>query len=379
MEYISNLIKQFLIFSRSRLRLASVFIVIIGVVLVYSQFLADGHRQITGVRQPALKVLAAKHGLELGNFAIYTHIYEKPYSSILTNQFSLALVDNTPNWYFTDGGLRPTASTYNFGQMDKVVKFAVDNNMKIQAHHLVWGDEKWLPVWLKNGQYTKSQLLQIIHDHIYSVVGRYKGQIQEWSVVNEAFTRAQHLYSLHDWWADHIGSQSYIDNAYIWARQSDPKAILILNDFNDEIYSPTSNNMYSYIKSAKQRGIPIDGIGMQMHIDASIRPSKAEVISNMQRFGKLGVKVYVTEFDVNMSSVSGSSSYKNQLQAAIYYDMVRACIESRVCPSFSILGITDKETWYNYMDVKNADPLPFDDKYKPKPAYYGLFDGLQKQ
>ena len=323
--------------------------------------------------------MAARHNIELGNFAIYTHIYEKPYASILTSQFNLALIDNTPNWYFTDGGLRPSPTTYNFGQMDQIVKFAEANHMRIQAHHLVWGDEKWLPAWLKDGNYTKAQLLKIIHDHITTVVGHYKGQIQEWTVVNEAFTRAQHLYGLHDWWADHIGDQSYIDDSFRWAHQADPSAKLILNDFNDEIYSPTSNNMYNYIKSAKQRGVPIDGIGMQMHIDGSRQPSKSEVISNMQRFGKLGVKVYVTEFDVNMNSVKGSTEYKNQLQAKIYYNMVRACIESKVCPSFSILGITDKETWYNYIGSKDADPLPFDRNYNPKPAYYAIYDALNQR
>ena len=136
--------------------------------------------------------------------------------------------------------------------------------------------------------------------------------------------------------------------------------------------------MYEYIKSAKQRGIPIDGIGMQVHIDAAKRPSKDVVISNMQRFGKLGVSVYVTEFDVNMNSVIGSKDYKDQLQAKIYYDMMRACMESKVCPSFSILGITDKETWYNYIGSKNANPLPFDRDYNPKPAYYSLYDALNQ-
>ncbi len=379
MKSLSSIKKQRLTFMASPIGIGAMFVIVIGAVLLTAVFLARSPTQTSGLRQPPLKTLAATHNLELGNFAIFTHLYEKPYAAILTSQFNLALIDNTPNWYFTDGGLRPSPTTYNFGQMDQIVRYAETNNMKIQAHHLLWGDEKWLPDWLKNGNYTKPQLLDIIHDHILTVAGRYKGHIQEWTVVNEAFTRAQHLYSLHDWWADKTGDQSYIDNAFIWARQADPNAVLILNDFNDEIYSTTSNSMYAYIKSAKQRGLPIDGIGMQMHIDGSQRPHKDEVIANMQRFGKLGVKVYVTELDVNMGSVSGSQKYKNQLQAQIYYDMTRACLESSVCPSFSILGITDKETWYNYLGVTNAEPLPFDSNYNPKPAYYGIYDALQKR
>lgn len=350
-----------------------------GVILINSLFFYHSPVRLTGLRQPPLKTLAANHNIELGNFAIPSRINEAPYDYLLTSQFNLALVDNQPNWHFTDADLRPTPDTFNFSRVDQVVNYAIDHQMAIQAHHFIWGDEKWLPDWLKNGGYNKEQLLALIHNHISVVGGRYSGKIAEWTVVNEAFSRAQHLYGLHDWWADHTGDQTYIDESFVWARQADPHAKLLLNDFNNEIYSGTSNAMYDYIKAAKQRGVPIDGIGMQMHIDAAKRPSKNEVISNMQRFGKLGVGVYVTEFDVNMNSVSGSADYKDRLQANIYYDMMRACIESTVCPSFSILGITDKETWYNYIGSTNANPLPFDRNYNPKPAYYALFKALEQQ
>jgi endo-1,4-beta-xylanase len=262
--------------------------------------------------------------------------------------------------------------------MDQVVIFAEQNHMSIQAHHLVWGEEKWLPEWLKNGNYTKSQLLDLIHNHISTVAGRYKGKIKEWTVVNEAFSRAQHIYGLHDWWADHIGDQSYIDESFRWAHQADPNAVLILNDFNNESANSISDTMFNYIKSAKARGVPIDGIGMQMHIDGTRPPDKAAVIANMQRFASIGVGVYVTEFDVNMADVKAKSAQKNRQEAQIYYNMMRACIESPACHSFSILGITDNESWYNHLGIKDARPLPFDGKYRPKPAYYSLRQALQQ-
>lgn len=327
--------------------------------------------------QPPLKTLAARHSIELGNFAIYTHLHNKPYTNILTSQFDLALIDNTPNWYFTDGGLRPSSTTYNFQQMDQVVAFAEANHMTIQAHHLVWGEEKWLPDWLKNGTFSKTQLLQLIHQHIATVAGRYKGQIQEWTVVNEAFSRQQHIYGLHDWWADHIGDQSYIDDSFVWAHQADPHAKLILNDFQNAPENSISDAMYAYVKGAKARGIPIDGIGMQMHIDGTNPPTEASVIANMNRFAALGVETYVTEFDVNMSDVKGTQQNREQKEANIYYQMMRACIEANACHSFSILGISDAETWYNYLGTTpNADPLPFDSSYNPKPAFNALRQAL---
>lgn len=327
---------------------------------------------------PPLNELAARHGIKLGNFAILNHLHEKPYADILTTQFDFVLADNTPNWYFTDGGLRPSRTSYNFENMDKVMLFAEQNDMPVQAHHYVWGEEKWLPDWLKNGGFSKQELMDIMQDHITTVGQRYQGRIAEWTVVNEAFSRLKHPYDLHDWWADSTGSLDYVDSAFKWAREADPKAKLLLNDFNNESINSISNDIYDYVKSAQTRGVPIDGIGMQMHIDGAQPPSKDEMIQNMQRFADLGLGIYVTEFDVNMNEVHASPSVKDQMQGDIYYDAIRACIESKVCYSFAYLGITDGETWYNHIGLKDPRPLMFDRRYKPKQAYYSTRDALSQ-
>lgn len=328
--------------------------------------------------EPPLKELAKNKNLKLGNFAIRNRLHEKPYVDILTSQFDFVLADNTPNWYFTDGGLRPSRTQYNWKHMDEVVSFAQKYNMDIESHHYVWGEEKWLPEWLKNGNFTKPELMDILKDHITTVGSRYKGKIMQWSVVNEAFTRGQRLYGLKDWWADSIGDKSYIDQSFIWARQADPNSKLILNDFHNEDINDISNDMYNYAKGALARGIPIDGIGMQMHIDGTHPPKKDEVISNMKRFADLGLGIYVTEFDVNMNDVKADSDDKNKIQGTIYYEMLRACIESKVCQSFAYLGITDAETWYKHVGLKDPRPLMFDEKYNPKPAFYGTRNALEK-
>lgn len=363
-----------------RKRIVISFVLLITIVVCGIALLKIHNQQgeTANLPSPSLKTLAARHNIELGNFAISTYLNDPQYSNILSSQFNLALIDNTPNWYFTDGGLHPGPTTYNFATMDKVVAYAQAHQMQLQAHHLLWGEDKWLPDWLKNGNYTPGQLLTIMHDHIATVAGRYKDKIKEWSVVNEAFTRGQHIYGLHDWWADHIGSTAYVDQAFIWAHQADPQAKLILNDFDNEHFNPISDAMYNYIKDAKARDIPIDGIGMQMHIDATHPPDMNEVIQNMQRFGQLGVQVYVTEFDVNMSAVPAPDAARDNIAAGIYYNMTRACIQAGDCHSFSELGITDKETWYNYMGPSTTDarPLMFDANYQPKPAFYAFRDAL---
>jgi endo-1,4-beta-xylanase len=331
--------------------------------------------ETTALPSPAIKDLAKKKGLELGNYAALKRLGEQPYADILTSQFNFLTIDGEPNWQFNDGMLRPTATTFDFSRIDKVMDFAKQHNMPVQMHHLVWGEQKWLPEWLTQGKYNKEQLLDLIHQHIQTVAGHYKGQVREWTVVNEAFTRAQHLVGLNDWWGDHIG-QDYIDQSFQWARQADPNAKLLMNDFDDEIANSVSDAMYTKIKQMKQDGVPIDGIGMQMHLDGNKPPDKQAVIDNMRRFGALGIGVYVTELDVTMNDFSGTQQEKEVRQAVVYHDMLRACIESGVCKSFALLGITDKETWYNELCCPASDPLPFDDNYQAKPAFWALREAL---
>ena len=337
---------------------------------------AAGWNAVPELPEPSLKALALEKGLRIGNFAIPSRLDEKPYSEILTKQFEFAIIDNQPNWHFTDYSLRPSREDFDFSRIDEVMDFAEKNGMPVQIHHYLWGEEKWLPDWLKNGNYSKTELEEIIKHHIMTVGGRYQGRVKEWTVVNEAFSRNMHIYGLRDWWGDAMGDMSYIDLAFKTAREADPQSALILNDFSNEGINDVSNAMYDYVKSAKARGIPIDGIGMQMHIDGTHPPTKDEVISNMNRFGQLGVNVYVTEFDVNMNDVQADAKTKNDMEGKIYYEMLRACLESQYCRSFGILGITDKETWYNYMGLTDARPLPFDEDYQPKPAYYSMRQAL---
>lgn len=347
------------------------FITLLGAILLWSS-----SPRTPNLPPPPLKDLAASHEVKLGNYAALKRLHEKPYSDILTSQYEFLSVDGELNWTFNDGSLRPSEGTYNFRNPDKVFAFARAHNMPVQGHHLVWGEEKWLPDWLKNGHYTKDQLSQLIHQHIATVGAHYKGQVREWSVVNEPFSRNLHINGLSDWWADHTGGMNYIDQSFAWARQADPTAKLLINDFNNEDINGVSNAEYASVKGMKQRGVPLDGIGMQMHIEGSRPPKKENVIKNMQRFAKLGLKIYVTEFDVNMSNVAGTQEQRDKIESNIYRDMTRACIESKVCPSFAELGITDKDSWYNEIGIKNAYPLPFDGKYRPKPAFYALREAL---
>lgn len=316
----------------------------------------------------------------MGSFASLKYLRERPYTDILSSQFEYLIVDGEPNWKFENFTLRPTKDTFDFSHMDQVFDFADQHDMPVRVQHLLWGDDKWLPDWLKQGNFSQPELMEIIHNHIATVGAHYKGKVREYTVVNEAFSRKLLTGGNHDWWGEHLG-EAYMDNAFSWARQADPGAILLLNDFGNETEGEISNLMYDYVKAAKARGVPIDGIGMQMHIDASNAPSKDKVVSNMKRFNALGLKIYITEFDVNMHNINEDKDKEDQQQAQIYRELIGACLEvgSSNCPNFGFLGLIDRQSWYTGIGLDDANPLLFNEDYSPKPAFFATRSVLENQ
>lgn len=340
-------------------------------VAVCAGILLYAHLSVSAPRlpEPSLQQLAADHNVKLGMLTQPKHLDRRPFVDLLTSQFSLLTTDGEMHW----DSFRPSPDEYDFDDVDRLVDFADQQGMTVEGHHLVWDEKNAQPEWLKSGNYSQQQLRDIMRQHIGAVAGRYKGKIDAWSVVNEPFSRAQHIFGLEAWWADQLGGGTgYIDDAFRWARQADPQATLILNDFYNETATSVANAQYDYVKSAKARGVPIDAIGIQMHIDAAYPPKKADMVWNMQRFAALGTPVYITEFDINSSKVIGDAAYKAQLEARIAGDAVRACIESRNCVSFTVFGMTDVSGIPKLYEYNRARSYMFTDRYRPKPMFFGF-------
>lgn len=320
---------------------------------------------------PPLKDLAAAHNIALGVRVEPDSLHNSIYAGIVSSQFNFLTLDGGGSSF---SQIQPGPTTYDFSNADKMVNFATQHNMPVQFHHLVWGDAVNLPNWLLKGSYSKSQILQILHNHIFTIMSRYRGRVQTYTVVNEAFSEDQHIYGVKNWFLDRLGisNTSYTDQMFTWAHQADPTATLLLNDFDNETETSVSDAMLSYIQAARARGVPIDGIGMQMHIDASRPPSKQAVIANMKRFAAIGVPVYITEFDINTNAVKASNAYKQQLESKIAQDMVGACIESKACVSFDVFGLTNKNDVIRILTRANSREYMFDSRYVPRQQYYAF-------
>jgi endo-1,4-beta-xylanase len=278
--------------------------------------------------------------------------------------------------------LHPQRSVYDFCEADLLVAFAKEHNMSVHGHTLAWFLQN--PNWLESGGFSRDELISILRDHIYSVIGhfnsKFPGVIGAWDVVNEAVDNCDGPDPCplrHNVWLDGIGPE-YIDMAFQFAREvAQPGVKLFYNDYGAEgIDGPKSDAVYSLVTHLKSLGL-IDAVGFQMHVAFDAFPSVASVEQNMSRLASAGLEVFISEMDVK-----ARSNYLVE-QAEVYYWMLQACLGNPNCTSFTTWGITDR---YVLPDVPffehnpgyaPADvPFIFDATYNPKTAYYWLRDCL---
>jgi endo-1,4-beta-xylanase len=303
--------------------------------------------------------------------------------------------------------LRPDAQSFDFTLANRIVDFAVQNKMKVRGHTLVWHRQN--PKWLTEGRYTSGELAQILEQHIKRVVGHYRGKVFAWDVVNEAFDELQPGQLRSTIWLDQPGiglvatgyeprasskrvrseleAQSsklrysyYIESCFRWAREADPQALLFYNEAEAETLGPKSDAIYAMVQDFRQRGVPIDGVGFQMHI-ANLHPDIASISANFGRFTALGVQVQITEMDVSLPvDASGSASPEDlERQADIYRQIAAACLSHPGCTAIQTWGFTDKYSWIGSHSKKTRGAaLPFDREYRAKPAYEALRSALEQ-
>jgi endo-1,4-beta-xylanase len=348
----------------------------------------SGKVQTKNQTLPGLSELAQRNGITIGSEYTLGEMRDVRAWSIMKRDFNVATIGD-----FTWKGYWKGPDDFDFKSLDKEVDIALQNRFTVRAFHLVWGateeSSSVIPDWLLKGHFTRDEYIQILKKHVQSIVSRYKGKITEWSIANEASSRSQ--WQGTDFWMDKIGPE-YIEIAFRTAHEADPNAVLIFNDNNNESIRDantrfTVNKMYETVKSLKAKGVPIDVVGMQMHLllkySSPIAPKKEDVIAMMKKFADLGVKIYITEFDVDVSKVPGTQEQKWAYQANLYRDMLGACLESGDCTSFATWGISDSLSWITCtspgcVNIPNADPLMFDKDFNPKPAYFAVQDVLQQ-
>jgi endo-1,4-beta-xylanase len=321
---------------------------------------------------------AQHQGVLVGTAARAYLLSEQQYTATLAREYNLLEPENDLKWQT----IHPAQNTFDFLPGDQLVEFARLHEMKVRGHCLMWGH--YLPRWLQNGHFTAPQLRTLLHEHIAKVVGHYKGRIYAWDVVNEAVDEKGELRS--SIWYDTPGigeagrGSAYIEQAFRWAHEADPNALLFYNEAEAEGMSGKADAVYAMVRDMKQRGVPIDGVGLQMHI-FNVKPDFDGIEANMRRIAKLGLQVHITEMDVALP-VDETGKPRDpvdlQRQAEIYRRIATACVSTPGCTAIQTWGFTDRYSWIrSWTKGKQGSALIFDHEYAPKLAYKGLSQALR--
>jgi len=324
------------------------------------------------------------------NRAIYTD-RDATGAALVKSQFSSITPENDLKWQ----SVHPTAQSFEFAAADRFVEFGEMNHMFIAGHCLVWQHQT--PRWVfeddKGNPVSRDELLKRMHEHIQTVVGRYKGRVKSWDVVNEALEDDGTLRQTP--WMKIIG-EDYIAKAFQFAHEADPEAQLIYNDYAME-NEAKRNGAITLIKKLKDQGVPITGVGLQGHYDLEW-PTPEQEDATIAAFGNLGIKVMITEFDIDVLPranrnhgadvtlnveaqaklnpyVDGLPDAMQQTLAKRYADLFAVFLKhpglvSRV----TFWGVTDAGSWLNFWPVRGRTnyPLLFDRHGQPKPAFYAV-------
>ena len=340
-------------------------------------------------KEPATLKDALKGKFHIGTALNTNHIWGRDTADvrIIQQQFDAIVPENCMKSMY----LQPREGEFNFTDADKYVEFGEQNGMWITGHCLIWHSQ--LPRWFcvdENGENVTPEVLKArMKSHISTVVGRYKGRIHGWDVVNEAILedgsyRKSKFYE--------ILGEEFIPLAFQYAQEADPNVELYYNDYN-EWYPGRRETVIRLIKTLKDRGIRIDAIGMQGHVGMD-SPSIAEYEETILAYTHAGVKVMVTEFDLSIlpspgrgigADIATNIEYRQQFNPyteGVPDDAMQAWT-NRMSDFFNLFlkyqgkvsrvtmwGVTDGGSWKNDFPVRGRTdyPLLFDRNHQAKPV-----------
>jgi endo-1,4-beta-xylanase len=295
------------------------------------------------------------------------------YRQIAQTEFSSVTAEN----YLKMGNVHPAQDRYDWTGSDQLLAFAEQNKQRMHGHVAIWHQS--LPAWVTNFQGDSLAWEAMFKSHIQTVISHYKGRIASWDVVNEAFVDDGTLRP--SIWLTKLGPD-YIARAFRYAREADPSVKLFYNEYGHE-YSPKRlAATLALAADFKKRGIPLDGLGLQMHTHIGLTDALIENL--FKEVAATGLLIHVSELDirVNQNKVAGyvlsaADALKQRQKYASVVRAYRTLIPTSQQHGITTWNVGDGDSWIPGWCSCNDFPLPFDKQYAKKSAYDGLLDGLK--
>jgi endo-1,4-beta-xylanase len=220
-------------------------------------------------------------------------------SALIVKEFNSVTAEND----MKVGVIHPEENRWNWKNADDIVAFAERHKINIRGHNLLWHTQsaEWMYTGPDGKPASKELILQRLRDHIFTVMNRYKGKIYSWDVVNEAIDDSADSTKMYrdTKWLEIFKGPEFIDAAFRFAREADPKAKLYYNEFNNE--RPVKREkIFKLLKKMKANGVPIDGVGFQAHWSTDNRPTPAQLRKAIDQVVSLGLEVQFTELDITI-------------------------------------------------------------------------------
>lgn len=290
------------------------------------------------------------------------------YAETVARQFDYLTAEYEMKW----AAIERTRGNADFGAGDAIVSFAQANGMQVKGHALVWHES--VPPWAAD--LSPADFRAAYADQIRRTGEHFRGRVLAWDVVNEAI--ADDGAGLRETIFRQKLGDDYVAEAFRLAKQADPQARLFYNDYGAEGMNRKSDKVYELVQGLRARGVPIDGVGLQMHVRAASPPDAGAVAANMRRLASLGLSVNISEMDVRIRDLPGTPQARLDVQKAVYRSMVGVCVMEPGCDAVTFWGFTDAHTWIDGRYGPD-DPLLFDEQYAAKPAFDGVFEALSRR
>jgi endo-1,4-beta-xylanase len=331
----------------------------------------------------ALRTLAAKKGLLYGTTISARQITGDPrFVDLVLQQTGLVVAENDMKWQVMNRGAR---GDDDYGPADAVAAFAYENDLALRGHNLLWYHRT--PSWFFDLD-SRQEIESAIVERIRRLAGRYRGRVHSWDVVNEPIEpKDGRPDGLRTGVFLEMFGPDYLDLAYRTARETDPAARLVVNEYDVELDTPEQElrrtTLLNLLERMRRSGTPVDAVGVQAHLSCAGGPpfSADRLRRFLAELAGLGLTIQITELDVTDEKAPADEAVRDRLVADAYSRFLDAALDEPAVKLVVTWGLSDRHSWIVRKETHESKwrtdglpsrPLPFDADLKPKPAFEAI-------